>query len=349
MGSLARHNRTFNSQRDPHDPAEVPIAQLDQPSPFTRHGASVDGAIKPELMAHGGNWAINTRAGSNSLLTHANGLGVVSTGHQFTPPGGRPFAVHCGTSMAAPQIAHLASFILKEIPEASANLLRALLCVNASIPKASQDLLSGDKLLKRICGYGKVDDTALHRSFEDAVTLNANASIENKRHHFYEIPIPDELTSPGKRLREISVALAYTPVVRSTRIKYRATRIDFRLVTAPDLKHVTKMFNKATEKRDYENIRELNNATIGQQARSKGTVQADTWQFKLFNNRSILKNNRLFVVVTRNDFPWGELLCDTEEEYSLVVCLRDRENEDARLYTKIRTQLQARTRTRVRV
>ncbi|MBF0144364.1 MAG: hypothetical protein HQL59_13030, partial [Magnetococcales bacterium] len=44
-----------------------------------------------------------------------------------------------------------------------------------------------------------------------------------------------------------------------------------------------------------------------------------------------------------------EPLCATEENYALVVCLRDRENEEARLYTQIRNQLQARMRGRAKV
>lgn len=144
------------------------------------------------------------------------------------------------------------------------------------------------------------------------------------------------------RLREIAVALAYTPPVRSTRIKYRATRIDFRLVAARDLEHVTTMFNKATKKEDYQSILELTGATVGQMARSKGTVQADFWRFKQFREDSALRTNKLFVVVTRNDFPWGESLCDTEESYSLLVSLRDKDNLFAQLYTQIKARLDAR-------
>lgn len=253
VGSLARHNQTYNSQRYPLDPAEVPIAQPDQPSPFTRGGYSVDGAIKPELVAHGGNWAIHTRAG-HSLLERVAGLGVVSTNHQFAK--GHPFAVDIGTSMAAPQVAYLAASVLLEHPKATANLLRALLCVNAEMPRPSQELIDQDKAFRAICGYGQVSETALHRSLESAVTLIAGSPIENKRHHFYEIPIPDEFTSGGRRKREIAVALAYTPPVRSTRIKYRATRIDFRLVTAPDLEQVTTMLINPPKKmttRIYQN------------------------------------------------------------------------------------------------
>lgn len=347
VGSLARYNLTYNSQYYTLDPAEVPIAQPDQPSPFTRSGNSVDGAIKPELVAHGGNWAINMRAG-HSLMERVAGLGVVSTNNKFAS--GNPFTIDIGTSMAAPYVAHLAASILREHPNASANLLRALLCINAVLPEACEELIHRNKAFRKVCGYGHVDASSLYRSLENAVNLIADSTIENKRHHFYEIPIPDEFTSGGRRRkREIAVALAYTPAIRSTRIKYRASRIDFRLVTASDLEQVTTMFNKATVKDEYENIPELKTATIGQQARSKGTVQADFWRFYQFNINSKLRAQKLFVVVTRNDFPWGESLCDSEEDYALVVSLRDRENEEARLYSRIKAQLEARMPVRIKI
>ncbi|MBF0165520.1 MAG: S8 family peptidase [Magnetococcales bacterium] len=347
VGSLARHNQTYNSQRYPLDPSEIPIAQPNQPSPFTRSGPSVDGAIKPELMAYGGNWAVNARGG-NAIPDRLAGLGIVSTGYSFAT--GNPFVVDSGTSMAAPQVAHLAASILREHPDASANLLRALLCAHAVVPEESQTLINHNKMLKKVCGYGQVDVTALHRSLDSAVTLIAEGRIVNKSHHFYEIPIPNEFTSDGKRLREISVALAYTPVVRTTRIKYRATRIDFRLVTESGLDQVAKMFNKATDEKEYENIKETDSShrMIGSFKRGKGTVQADKWHFDKFISTSSLRKKKLFIVVTRNDFPWGEPLCATEEEYALVVCLSDRKNEEARLYTEIKNQLQARIRGRVK-
>ncbi|VFN05354.1 MAG: Subtilase family protein [Candidatus Kentron sp. G] len=163
VGSLARHDQTWNSQRYPLDPSEIPIAQPDQPSPFTRSGHSVDGAIKPELVAHGGNWALSTRAG-HALMDRVAGLGVVSTNHRFAD--GHPFTVDAGTSMAAPQVAHLAASILREHPDASANLLRALLCAHAVVPEASQDLIDQNKDFRKVCGYGRVDETALRRSLD---------------------------------------------------------------------------------------------------------------------------------------------------------------------------------------
>ena len=345
VGSLARHNQTLNSQRYSQDPSELPVAQPDQPSPFTCAGPSVDGAIKPELLAYGGNWAINARAG-HSLLEQSGGLGVVSTQQS---PEGYKVTIKNGTSMAAPQVAHLAASVLLEQPEANGNFIRALLCLNAVMPHPCQDLIDQNKEFRRVCGYGKVDECALFRSLENAVTLKAEGAIENKKHHFYEIPVPPEFANGGRRRsREIAAALAYTPPVRSTRMKYRATRIDFSLVTGPDLEYVTTMFNRATQEDDYERIPEFKTGLIGKQARSKGANQADFWRFVQFNADSRLRNQKLFVVVTRNDFPWGESLCDFEENYSLLVSLRDRENESARLYTKIKAQLEARLGLRAR-
>ncbi len=345
VGSIARFDKTFASQRYATDPAEIPIARRDQPSPFTRCGPSVGGAIKPELVAYGGNWALNTRAGAYYLVSR-NGLGEISTNMGFM--GGNLFSEDSGTSMAAPHVAHLAASVLSEYPDADANLIRAMLLAHAAVPKAAENLVKDAEKLRRIYGYGKILPEALFRSFENEVSLIAQATMENKKHHFYEIPIPDVYTSAGRRTREITVSLAYTSYVRSTRITYKATRIDFKLVASPNLRRVTAMFDQATEKEDYENIPEIGNASSGGRVRGKGTVQAATWHFSQFNSRSLLRQNRLFVVITRNDFPWGEIHSATEEKYALVVCLRDRENQQARLYTKLRNRLRERAKAKVR-
>jgi hypothetical protein len=285
-------------------------------------------------------------ATGDKLLEQSGGLGVVSTQQNLE---GSKVTVKNGTSMAAPQVAHLAASVLLEHPEANSNFIRALLCLNAVMPPPCQDMINQNKELRRVCGYGKLDERALFRSLEIAVTLKAEGAIENKKHHFYEIPVPPEFANGGKRrLREIAAALAYTPPVRSTRMKYRATRIDFSLVTGRDLDYVTTMFNKATQQDDYEKIPEFKTGLIGKQARSKGTNQADFWRFLQFNADSKLRNQKLFVVVTRNDFPWGESLCSYEENYSLLVSMRDWENESAQLYTQIKAQLETKLRLRAR-
>ena len=345
VGSIARWDRTFASQRYQNDPSEIPIARHDQPSPFTRSGPSVNNTIKPDLVAYGGNQAINTRAGGRII---DRGLGELSLHKDYIT--GRPWGERSGTSFAAPHVAHLATRLSNELPDAHSNLIRALLVAHASHPGACKTLFAEDDAkLKRVCGYGQVQEDALFRSAEDQVTLYATDSVADKRHHFYEVPIPADFYSPGRRKRELTVALAYSPAVRTTRIDYKASKISFKVVEAESLDSVVASFNAATAEDDYQGIKEflVANRSLSERERSTGTVQASTWIIKSISETR--RQRRLFVVVTRNDPPWGEGMSAGLEGYSLVICLRDQEAQNARLYTQIQVQLQARVRARARI
>lgn len=340
VGSVARWDATFNAQRYQHDPAEQPIARRDQPSPFTCSGPSVGGAIKPELLAYGGNWAVNAQTANQWIIRQ--GLGELSTCKDFAA--GRLLAEEAGTSFAAPHVAHLAARILAEHPQADHNLLRALLVAHARWPEPCE-LLFDDKAERlRVCGYGKIDDDALERSNEQEVTLIATDAIPDRHHHFYEIPLPDSFLDGRQRTREITVALAHSPAVRTTRITYKSCEMEFRLVWAEDLARVSRMFNAATSREQYQRLSEANGARVGSRNRGAGTVQADRWTISRVTAQR--RAQKLFVVVTRIDESWGRELTLTEEPYALAVVLRDRENAEARMYTQIQTRLRARVQVR---
>ena len=96
------------------------------------------------------------------------GLGVVSINGGFAT-GGSAFKEDIGTSYAAPQIAHKAARLLAAVPDASPNLLRALIGAHARWPEACEALLGpgnrpeGRERLLQLIGYGRVDDTAVLR------------------------------------------------------------------------------------------------------------------------------------------------------------------------------------------
>lgn len=342
VGSLARWDATFNAQRYQDDAAEQPIARHDQPSPFTRSGPSVGGAIKPELVAYGGNHAVNAQAANRPIVRQ--GLGELSTCKDFAA--GRLLAEEAGTSFAAPHVAHLAARILAEHPQTDHNLLRALLVAHAHWPEPCEALL-GEKIERlRVCGYGKVEEGALDRSNEQEVTLIAGDAIPDRHHHFYEVPLPDSFIEGRQRTREISVALAHSPVVRTTRVTYKSCEMEFRLVWANDLARVTQMFNAATSRGEYQRLSEANGARVGARNRGAGTVQADCWTISRITAQR--RAQKLFVVVTRIDENWGRELTLTEESYALAVTLRDRENAEARLYTQLQARLRARLQARAR-
>ena len=343
VGSIARWDATMNAQRYQDDPAEQPIARSDQPSPFTRVGPSVGGAIKPELVAYGGNWALNLRAANEWRIRR--GLGELSVCKDFAA--GALLTEDSGTSFAAPHVTHLAALILAEHPQADHNLLRALLVGHARWAPACEALLAEKAERLRFCGYGKVDDEALTRSTEQHVTLIASDAIPDRCHHFYDVPLPESLVEGRQRAREITVALAHSPAVRTTRVAYKSCQMEFRVVWADGLDRVARMFNEATSRDEYQRIPEANGARIGARNRGAGTVQADTWTLRRILAQR--REQRLFVVITRIDEAWGRDLTLTEEPYSLAVVLRDRENAAARLYTQIQARLRARVQPRLRV
>ena len=343
VGSLARYGQGAPNQRWPNDPAYRPVAGSDQPSPFTRHGPSVNKAIKPDLVDYGGNMLVEVRAGSRPMAGR-QGVGEISTAHDFAA--GRLFAECSGTSFAAPRVANAAARILGELPDASVDLCRALLVSHARTPAACANLFADDEnALRSVTGYGRIDRSALYRSVENCVTLWAEESIEDRRHHFYEVPVPDEFWSHGRRAREVTVALAFRPPVRTTRIDYRAVAISFKLVPAGSLDEVARSFNAAVDRDVAPNVQErAAGRRISERDRSHGTVQASTWTFT--QPSAAVRERSWFVVVTRSDPAWGSNLSSQRERYALTVTLSDRAAERPRLYTRIEARLRERIRMR---
>jgi hypothetical protein len=344
VGSIARWDADFMNQRFAPAAETLPVARRDCPSPFTRHGPGINDAIKPELVAYGGNWAVMARA-VGPIVTQ--GLGELSTSREFAA--GRLLAEQYGTSFAAPHVAYSAAKLLRYLPAASPNLIRALLVANAEIPAACQHAFPDDAdELRKVCGYGRIDDEALFESTDEAVTLYAEAAIRDKRNHIYEIPLPEDFLDRGRRNREISVSLAFTPSVSTTRLDYLTTKLSFRLVRASSLDEVSAAFNANTPDEEHEGIAELTNGrTISARARSRGTVQSSQWVFRTITNQ--MRTESVFVVVTRNNAIWGGDLAAENENYALVVRLRDRGHLAPRLYAQVRARLEARIRQRVQI
>jgi hypothetical protein len=354
VGSLARHNATFDAQRYPEIGQLAPATE-NQPSPFTRHGPTIKGAIKPELVAMGGNLASPIRTG-NELNAVMRGMGVLTCNSRFV--GNTLFSEISGTSFAAPYITHLAGRLLNNYPKASANLLRALLVnhanmlseIESSFPedmKKSYRSANGRDAFRDIAGYGAVDEGELFRSSQNAVVLMAEEKIENNSHHFFELPLPDDFLRSQRASREIRVTLSYCPAVRTTRIDYVATKMSFRLVKDQSLESVQRHFNHSTQdETKTRNDDATSNRDISAELRGKGTVQSSTWRIK-----QPKPSEKWFVVITRQDRDCGEALSFEQEDYALVVTVTDRENEEAQLYSQIsqRIELKARERARARV
>lgn len=355
VGSIARHNATYDSQKYP-EISQLTPASANQPSPFTRHGPTVRGALKPELVAPGGNLACPMRQDRGQWKPDMRGLGVLTFNNQFQ--GHRIFKEISGTSFSAPFVTHLAGRLLNEYPSASANLLRAMLVNHASLPSAlettfSKELIATYKnntptknreIFREVGGYGQVSESDLFRSSDHCVVLTSEEEIEKDSTQFFELPLPASFLRSALATRELTVTLAYSPVVRTTRLDYVATQISFRLVNGASLDEVEKAFNHKNQKDEKtRNDDATGNRDISAQIRSKGTVQSSKWTFKRRD-----PDEKWFVAVTRQDRDWADSIVNDKEAYALVVTVADRDNERANLYVEIEARIQQQVQVRER-
>ena len=346
VGGLAKHDATFDARRNRHTVEDVPIAKPGQPSPFTRAGFSVGGAIKPDFVEEAGNIAFVPGRGHGGSNTRSQGLGIVSLNSGFAQ--GRPFREEYGTSFAAPKVAHLAAKLAHKLPVNSINLTRAIMACHAAWPVASVQLLNplgnakGRDNLLQLVGYGQVSPEAVFESLDNEVTLYAEDKIGNNRSQFYELPIPNEFWGTGRRQRQLAMSLAYSPDVRTTRLDYRHTKLQFTLVTGESLEAVARSFTKGRASGNA--LKEVSNGqTIGKETRKPATLQSSSWTF-----RDVSRGEpRLFVVVTRQDATWSAQQ-DADETYALAVVIRDRENQTVNLYERVTATLQLRAQARER-
>jgi hypothetical protein len=183
-------------------------------------------------------------------------------------------------------------------------------------------------------------------SLDNCVSLIVEEKLEEDRHHFFEIPLPEDFLSPGRRHRTVSVALAHTPLVRTTRFDYRGSRMKFRVVAEKSLDAVTRVFRKTSKDEREDNIPEFRPPSIGAQARDKGTVQAARYDVRQLTSKQ--REKRLYVVVTRTVPAWAKNW-SREEQYALVVALEDRSEHSVRYYQQINAIVQLRQQQRVRV
>jgi hypothetical protein len=344
VGSIAEYDRP--PIYDDETITKTPISVRLHPSPFTRSGQSIKGAIKPDFVDYGGNF---TRHHGRPNLNRTE-LGQITLNQAFLTEG-RLFKLENGTSFSAPKVSHLAARLHGLMPQVKANTMRAILGVHASHPlnpEQQEDFVSaisngGDKQhLSRLYGFGQISDEWIFTSGDEAVTIYAEDEISNNVNQFYEIPIVDEFVSGQKRTRKYTIALAHTPVVRPSRLDYIATRIFFRIKLASSLDDVADIFsNKDNAIKTTEDGIGSAEYKIGPQMRDKSTLQVSSFSFKL--NPKKLQGRKLYLAIVRNDRPWakGDLNVRDAEPYSIALHFQDREAEQANLYNAIRANLQA--------
>lgn len=198
------------------------------PAPFTRVGWGLsyggnNAAVKPDVVAYGGNWAIQTIAGGSPKWKPFIFLGEPTIQRE---DGGRFITARDGTSFACPHVAHAAAIAASSLETTiaqrpSANLVRALVGSATYSPPCPPDWLGNEEETLRLIGYGMCSVADLTASKKNRVRLIAMDEVELDKLHIYRVAIPEIfLTTKGKR--GITVALAYDPPIRASRKEYLA-------------------------------------------------------------------------------------------------------------------------------
>ncbi|WP_311836259.1 S8 family serine peptidase [Cellulomonas fimi] len=213
-------------------PAELPgrvgwlaAADADEAAPFSRSGpglgTSSRRANKPDVTHYGGNTVIND---VGNVVQNDLGASLVSTSTQGS--GGQLFAAVNGTSFAAPAVARVAADIAYTYPDASANLIRALLASGAE-PTGPAKTLQEHHRRSRVYGLGLPTVERATTSEATRVTMTYDGSMPVDTVQIHPLPVPEEFRRGSRRDRVISVALAFDPPVRRQRREYLAGTIKF--------------------------------------------------------------------------------------------------------------------------
>lgn len=361
------------SVTEPSDVRRQAIANLSgYPSPFTRTGFSVDGMIKPDVVDFGGDLVLDLSYRETLGLPKVNvlpdsvaGVSVLTLCKDFKSS---LFHICSGTSFAAPRVANLAAQLFTKYPEASSNLIRALIVNSALVPKEippefqCKGNKSQSKQIKKqlaIYGYGQPDLQRAMYSAENYVVLSEdNILIKVGYFHIYEIPQlpPDFFKTKGTRI--LSISLAFDPPTRPTRgDSYLGVTMEFDLFKGIDHEIVRNAYeavskaNSANESTEdtKKKLKQKYGAGIevklspGSKLRKKGTIQRGL--VEIFPQSTKYDEGNMILVVSCNR-KWANPDEIDMQRYALVASI-SHSDPQVDLYNRMRIKINQRPRVRV--
>ncbi len=328
------------------------VAQSGEPCACTRIGPGINDAIKPEFVAPAGNHAfIGTGSHCRSISGGDNGINIMSLSNE---PTNQLFAFKVGTSLASPEVARIAAKVWTKLEsqfptEAHPNLVRALLGASANFTNIStsrMEALGGDfDAVKRMCGYGMIDEEYALESSDKQVTLLAQDKIKIDSFHIYEVPIPAEFHT-GNQQKKIVVSLAFDPPVRRRRSQYLGVKMQSCLIRGKTLNEV---------------IAAYRSVPAGQTEPAPGAIQGSC-KCKLVPGVRQLEDSTLqkseflltrpattygetYYLVVRSQRTWAPIEIE-EQDYAIAVSLVSNSTE---LYSRVEERVQARIQQQARV
>jgi len=273
-----------------------------------------------------------------------------------------------GTSFAAPRVANLAAQLFTKYPDASSNLIRALIVNSAILPREippefqchnKQSEGEKKKQIKNqlaIYGYGQSDLERAMYSAENYVVLSEdNILIPVGKFHIYEIPqLPAEFFEV-KGTRILSITLAFDPPTRPTRgDSYLGVTMEFNLFRGIDRESIVNAYVDASKSGSPDKFTEISLDNLQKKhkgksiitklcpsstLRKKGTLQKG--QVEITPNGKKYNNVPMTLVVSCNR-KWANPDEIQTQRYALVASI-SHSDPQVNLYNRMRVEIKQRS------
>lgn len=334
-------------------PAELPgrigwraVSETGEASAFTRTGPGLGTASsrrnKPELAHHGGNVVVND---TGHRVMNDLGASIVTTTNTSA---GRLFGVVNGTSFAVPAVARLAADLAYAYPDASANLIRALLVLSAehTTPAAA---IPDQTQRAALYGYGVPRRDRAVSSTDNRAVMTYEGSMATDTVQIHPLPIPELFRRGSGAQRTITVAAAFDPPVRRRRREYLAASLKVDIYRNIDLAELVEILRKQDPNDPNNPVRDRKRRLPllpGSNSFTNSTVQVRQWTA---TNSFVNDDETFHLVLTHTAQTWArDDPAYSSQPYAVAVCLEDQALVQASLYQLLTQQVQVPARLRVR-
>lgn len=334
-------------------PAELPgrvgwqaASSEHEVSAFSRTGPGLGTTTrrlnKPDVVHYGGNLVLND---TGQASFRDPGASLVSTTSGSDPA--RLFGVVNGTSFAVPAVARIAGDVVDAYPDASANLIRALVGISAVPPAPAVTIPQSHK---RAHAYGlglPVPERAL-LSDKQRVTMTYDGQMLVDTVQVHPLPVPAVFRRGSGGERTIAIALAFSPPVRRQRREYLAgsMKVDlYRDIDGNELEDIL-VRQDPDDPNDLINDRRRVGLTPGSNSFTNSTLHLRSWRAR---NSFVNDAETFYVVVTHKAQTWARGDAQYRQQaYALAVMLEDLHLVQADLHQLLQAQVQVPARLRVR-
>ncbi len=237
--------------------------------------------------------------------------------------------------------------------EPQANLVRAVLAASASPPEPLFQLIEqvqGEAGVRRVCGYGAIDDDYVFESADRRVTLVAQGSLALDTFAVFELPTPSQFRRARGRLR---VQSHWPTIRRSDAVGPNlGVRMNCTLIRGKTLdevvdayRHFTSEEQEAAEQAGDGVPKAFQGAakcglSPGPTALRSSTLQRSSWKF----SREQQDYGEISYLIVRAQRIWAPPSI-TDQNFAVTVTL---EADEPQLYNLVRNRLQLRQRQRAR-